>query len=81
MTRCNGENINDVIFVLFHFLGLLSSCKAPIIKKVKTRILEMLVQTCCPLRGGEGDGASHQDREGGCPEGLVELQEKTGLVH
>ena len=63
MTRCNGENINYVIFVLFHFLGLLSSCKAPIIRKVKTRILEMLVQTYCPLRGGEGDCASHRDKE------------------
>lgn len=50
MTRCHRENINYVIFILFHFLSLLSSCKAPIIIKVKTRTLEMLVQKHSPLR-------------------------------
>lgn len=45
MTRCNRENINYVILILFHFLSLLSSCEAPIIIKVKLSTREMLVET------------------------------------
>lgn len=30
MTRCNRENINYVVFILFHFLSPLSSGEAPV---------------------------------------------------
>lgn len=67
MTRCNRENINYVVFILFYFFGLLSSREAPTITKGETLRQTPAVKGAgemalpspapCLARGAAGPGA------------------------
>lgn len=55
MTRCNRENVNYVVFILFHFFGLLSSREAPKMIKVKVSTKGEMLRHW-PMQGSGRDG-------------------------